>query len=282
MKAFYCNDITNDKKNTELNGEEFITVKVNENDCIAYSKKADEYFGKMLKADPLWVNIVKPLSLGLGIYILAMFLLTCLKKGFAETFATLYGLFIAGVALIAIGGTLHFIMKKKKEMIYKDKSEEELEKEAKAEYLALLGTMGVPSYAVPVDIFSFTYKLKDGEELPMPKDNFFANTEFHIYEEEGYLKMTDGDAVYSFNIKDMTCIRTEERKISLLVWNKDVKPTDERFAPYDFEIDKDEDVIIYKMHILELERDGETFGIYFPDYELPTFERLTGLAAGGN
>ena len=146
---------------------------------------------------------------------MGMLLLACFKKGFAETFATLWGLFIAGVALLAIGGALHFIMKKRKEMIYKDKSEEELEKEAKAEYLALLGTMGVPSYAEPIDIFTFEYKLKEGDELPMAKENCFLNTEFHAYEEGGYLKMTDGDAVYSFDIKDMKRIRTVERKISI-------------------------------------------------------------------
>lgn len=279
MKPFYCIDLTHDKKNTKINGEEFITVKVDEKDCETYSKNGNEYYDKMSKAEPVWMSIVKPLSLGLGAYITGMFLLACFKKGFADTFASLWGLFIAGVALLAIGGALHFIMKKRKAMIYKDKSEEELKKEAKEEYLALLGTMGVPSYAVPVDIFHFEYKLKDGDELPMSKDNFFLNTEFHAYEEGGYLKMTDGDAVYSFNIKDMKNIRTVDRKISLLFWHKDVKPTDPRFDTYKFEVDKDEQVTIYKMHILELEREGETFGIYFPDYELPAFERLTGLTA---
>lgn len=279
MKPFYCIDLTHDKKNTKINGEEFITVKVNENDCITYSKKGNEYYDKMSKAEPVWMSIVKSLSLGLGAYITAMFLLACFKKGFDETFASLWGLFIAGVGLLAIGGALHFIIKKRKEMIYKDKSEEELEKEAKEEYLALLATMGVPSYAVPVDIFTFEYKLKEGDELPMAKENCFLNTEFHAYEEGGCLKMTDGDAVYSFDIKDMKRIRTVDRKISIFFWNKDVKPTDPRFDTYKFEVDKDESVTIYKMHILELERDGETFGIYFPDYELHAFERLTGLTA---
>ena len=30
---------------------------------------------------------------------------------------------------------------------------------------------------------------------------------------------------------------------------------------------------------LELEHEGETWGIYFPCYELPVFEELTGLKA---
>lgn len=32
-------------------------------------------------------------------------------------------------------------------------------------------------------------------------------------------------------------------------------------------------------HILVIEQDGEEYGIYFPAYELSTFERLTGLSA---
>ena len=32
-------------------------------------------------------------------------------------------------------------------------------------------------------------------------------------------------------------------------------------------------------HILELEHGGENYGIYFPCWELPVFERLTGLNA---
>ena len=39
MKPFYCIDLTHDKKNTKINGEEFITVKVDEKDCETYSKK---------------------------------------------------------------------------------------------------------------------------------------------------------------------------------------------------------------------------------------------------
>ena len=38
-------------------------------------------------------------------------------------------------------------------------------------------------------------------------------------------------------------------------------------------------IIVKPYHILEIERNGTLYGIYFPCYELATFEALTGLKA---
>ena len=39
------------------------------------------------------------------------------------------------------------------------------------------------------------------------------------------------------------------------------------------------EVSIKPYYVLEIENDGDLYGIYFPCYELATFERLTGLNA---
>ena len=40
-----------------------------------------------------------------------------------------------------------------------------------------------------------------------------------------------------------------------------------------------DNVLFDTYHILEIEKDGEIYGLYFPCYELSAIEELTGLSA---
>ncbi len=279
MKPFYGVDITNDKKNEKINSEEFITATVDKTLEAACSKEVDEFYDKSAKADPLWLNLVKTLSGGFGFYIIAMLLVKGLEEGFSYIFGgDLVWMFIIGVALLVCFAVSHFILKKRKETVFGDESEEEAEAEMNKHLDYLHTSMGVPDYAEDVDVLIFTYKIENGEPIPggvdleMPMD-------FKAYDDSGALHLSNGAAVYSFNKNDMRSIRTVEKEIGLISWNKKVEPTDARYAKYITPSKKYSKGMIDKYHILEVERDGEITGIYFPSYELPTFERLTGVTA---
>jgi hypothetical protein len=71
-----------------------------------------------------------------------------------------------------------------------------------------------------------------------------------------------------------------EKTVVFLFWNKEEKITDPRFAPFDLQQTKfAKDVICPRYHILEFTVEDGIGQLYFPNYELPTFEALTGLKA---
>ena len=74
-------------------------------------------------------------------------------------------------------------------------------------------------------------------------------------------------------------IKTVKEKITLDSWNKEEAHDEGRYEQYKIKISDVENVTIKSYHILELEHLGELYGIYFPCYELDTFERITGLIA---
>ena len=81
-------------------------------------------------------------------------------------------------------------------------------------------------------------------------------------------------------VEQMTeAIRTVKKRIRFAGWNKDERPESKRYKPYKLGRNQYGCVICRWYHILELELDGETYGVYFPPYERPAFEAATGLKA---
>ena len=279
MKPFYGVDITHDKKNKNINSKEFITVTVDKELDEACLEEINEFYSKSAKADPLLLNLFNKLSGMFGLYLIAMLLVKGLEVGFDRVFGgNLVSMFIIGVALLVCYVVTYFILKNRKKTAFGDKSEEEAEAEMNKHLDYLHTSMGVPDYAEDVDVLIFTYKMENGEPVPGDGD-LEIPMDFKAYSDSGALHLSDGAAVYSFNIKDMSGIRTVEKKIGLICWNKKVESTDAKYEKYITPSKKHSHGMIDKYHILEIERDGEITGIYFPSYELPTFERLTGVTA---
>lgn len=77
----------------------------------------------------------------------------------------------------------------------------------------------------------------------------------------------------------LRAIRTVKKRIIFTGWNKDDRPESKRYKPYKMGTNQYGCVICRWYHILELELDGEIYGVYFPPYERPAFEAATGLKA---
>lgn len=147
---------------------------------------------------------------------------------------------------------------------------------------AVYRELGVPDDAPAVDILVLTYKQKDGQPVPKTTGmNLTAwfNIENRAFVENDRLCLTDLESRFEFPLAELRRIRTVRKKISIPTWNKETAPDEDIYKPYKLSVDGYECIHFKPYHILELEHEGETWGIYFPCYELPVFEELTGLKA---
>ena len=107
----------------------------------------------------------------------------------------------------------------------------------------------------------------------------FLNLEVKVYETGSELHIADIENVYSFDKLEIRGITTVKKRIMIPSWNKDEDPRRGRFKPYKMTVSNTGDVSFKPYYILNIERDRQKYGLYFPCYELEVFERLTGLKA---
>jgi hypothetical protein len=72
------------------------------------------------------------------------------------------------------------------------------------------------------------------------------------------------------------------KRTSVPTWNKDEEPRKGKYKQYKMTVNSYGNVFFKPYYILEIEKDNQTFGIYFPCYELSTIENLTGLTASAS
>lgn len=285
MKPFLAIDITENKDNQQYNGEEFIVSKTSQAQVEALDRTSLNTIEMINKAqlNPIFriLKLVCGFLALVSIVGIGKAMLTdglTLEKGYNNA---PWIFWIMGVS--AIVWVLLTVIERKR---FKELSESE-EAEINSVNLDnivdnIYNELGVPSDAEDVEILSFSYKLRD--EVPIVKEKWgeltpYTNFVNKAFVQDSNLFIADREAKYSFPLSEMRVIRTVKKSITIPTWYKDI--------PYNKDIYKDykiwetnEDLIGFKpYHILELEHNGETWGIYFPCYELPIFEKLTGLKA---
>ncbi|MBQ9162163.1 MAG: hypothetical protein IJX74_02700 [Clostridia bacterium] len=284
MKPIFGIDITSDKNNETINGSEFITKTISK-------QKVEELESKQEKLDqtfndsklPLWVRIIKYIC---GIYALLM-LIGIIKAlpevgSLDQTFRNAPFLIVSAVACGLIWVCLHFFAKKKEDHVLEEQNADLQMEEIDIDIQEMYDELNIPSDAASVDVLGFAYKVKRGEVCVQARPfetTVFFNFDLKIYATDEYLCLADLENVYSFKLAELKTIQTVNKRISVPSWNKEEEPTKGEFKKYKITVDDMGDVYFKTYHILEGEHDGETFGIYFPCYELDTFESLTGLMA---
>ena len=77
----------------------------------------------------------------------------------------------------------------------------------------------------------------------------------------------------------MKNIQIVKKHIRVAGWNKETPPNKGIYKQYKLTVDQYGCVHSKTYGILELERNGQSYGLYIPCYELPRIEKLTGLTA---
>lgn len=281
MKPFYGIDNTIDDKNEKENGDEFLVQKPDENLYKEYDRAVNGVLANITKSLrlPRVLKVIEYLIALPGSMLLCALVQYFLSEEYAG-FHPIVGQMIL-VVLICAGVVipLHFIIKniEKKE----DESEEKHLQSKKAEtlYLRLLSDLGVPAGASEIDVLSFNYKVKKGTieidkcgmSVPM-----FYNMHFYIYRDEENLYFAADSGKYAFKLPSIKTLHKIEHKNTLFFWNKDIPHNQGEYKKYKIKEDEMGNYRCRAYCILEIENDGESYGIYLPEYEEETLKRIIG------
>lgn len=285
MKPLFAIELTEKKKSGEPNGEEFLVGKPS----ALLSQRLNETGETLNQVEkkarlPLVARILVR-AFGFAVIVIWGGII----RAVAEPDVTFKGAYANAPWLIwagAIGAALFvflivFDVVRRRTVLASGNAEEAIA-DVKRSAEAIFRELGVPETAKEINVLAFCYRVKDGEPRACAKaklqTTLYAALNYKAYSdgENLYLVWTDGK--YAFPRSELKAIRTVKRPICFLGWFKDEPPDSEAFKPYKLAADE-YGVRCKRYHILEIERDGETWGIYLPSYELPAIEELTGLKA---
>ena len=283
MKPIFAIDITDNKRNETVNGKEFVTKSVSKESFEELEKNQEELEETLNAAKlPLLWRVLKALC-GYGSLIILISIVKALRDvSLDEAFRNAPLIFAACPALAAVWGVLYIFSKKKESEVLKEQNAESRENDIDRNVQDIYNELGVPHEAATADVLMFRYKIKNGELRPATvglQNTAYIALEIRIYAQNGELCIADLEDVYTFKLSELKAIKTVKKRIAIPLWNKDEEPTEGEFKKYKLSVNNMGEVLMKPYHVLEIERDGETYGIYFPCYELAVFECLTGLKA---
>lgn len=284
MKPFLCIDITENKKNDANNGEDLIIAKAHQDRIDSLNSQREAAEGVMEKSQlPLPAKIVERLSLFFMLTFGISIAFESFNAGFVQTFKTVPALFIIFFVALAVWVTMLIIAKKRHDKIIAQYSSEDVVENMKKSIEQSYEDMNVPKTAVNADVLIFRYKIKDGKIIPkaMPMmPTAFINIDFKLFLYDDSLCIADIESLYSVPLASLKAIKHISEKISVPNWNKDKSFNDETYRQFNLTSNNYGCISFDSYYILEFEHSGEPWGIYFPPYELNTFENLCKIKVG--
>ncbi|MBQ9736633.1 MAG: hypothetical protein IJV96_07605 [Clostridia bacterium] len=285
MKPIFGINVTKNKKNEEYNGKEFLVqaLSAEVQAALDHTDESIETLEKNTSLPLVW-RIVKWIA-----GVMALILLGGFFRGLADgdiTLAQAYDnapavFWIFGAALVIFG----VLFMTERGMQKDAETSGEVAKVAHVAETAanrMFDELGVPSGAVETDVFLFFYREKDGKIKTWTKgmqlfEYFSLVVKAFADEENLYFARADGK--FAFPLASCVGIRTVNKRCMISEWNKEISFDEGEYKKYKLTMNQYGCVICRAYHILELMHEGETYGIYFPSYELPVIEALTGLRA---
>lgn len=276
MIPFLGIDLTSNKKNEQINGQEFLIQIPSSNLSDFLEKSADKAEEKIEKAQlPFVIRAIKFIC-----GILAVIAITGIlgaEVSLKESYQNAPGLYWM-LGICAVIWVVLWIFERRKEstVLETDESEQifsHLEKASDAIYRDL----EVPADAKDVDLLMFFYKEKNGEIKVCEKGIQIAqyfNPEFKVFTDNEYLYFANLEGKYAFPLSDIVNIHTVKKNILIAEWNKDEKYNEGIYKQYKLTKDRYDCIHCKTYHILEIEHDGDVWGIFVPCYEWHVFEEL--------
>lgn len=281
MKPFIGIDITENKKNEKFNGEEFIVKTVSQIQKQTLENAQEDAFGLVEESKiPLPLRIIQGVCGVAGVLCLSGIMRAWSDITISQCYQNAPWLFwVCGTCLVTWAILKILSVKKQKETLNTDTGEN-VARKIESVSKGIYSELDVPETAETVDILAFTYKIKDGE--PKAKETGFnptpyINVEFKAFIESDKLILADLENKYAFPLSSLKAIHKENKHISALGWNKEEDPKKGKYKEYKLGVDDYGCVHFKPYYILEVLHNGESWGVYFPSYELTAFTELTGL-----
>lgn len=281
MKPLFSIDITENKKNEQINGAEFITAAISD-ECAENLASSQSAATSLINKGKLsvWLEMLKLLLGCFGFMIVIMLLPTAFSIGFGPAFSGTPALSVIGILCLIGWGVLFTLSKIRKAQYEKTHDEEAIIRSLNEAMRDAYAMLGVPEDTENVDVLMFRYKVKDGVAVPvdtMQQVTKFTNIDLRAFVKDGHLCLADLSNVYSFRLDSMKSITKINKRVHFPTWNKEVKHNELMYKPYKITL-KDNIYSTKPYYVLTFEKDGEEYGIYFPPYELSTFERLAEIS----
>lgn len=285
MKPFLGIDITENKKNEEMNGKEFIVKEVPQSMLDAHEKRVEESQNSVEKSGlSLPLKIFKYISaVGSVLAVIALGAIISNEepmKAFQGLWQRAPWAFVLGAlfcVLFIVLLTADIV--KRKAVIEGDsfkKQLSDLDSCANSMYVYL----GVPDNAPETEVIMFPYKEKDMTPVPktlgmMPTP--YVNLSVRLYKDEENLYVSSIDCKYAIPLSSLKRIDEVNKRISVPFWMKDNEPTKEECKKYKLNLDNSGNMSFKPYYILIFEVNGEEWGLYFPCYEREIYRQVTGL-----
>ncbi|MBR6647192.1 MAG: hypothetical protein IKL09_06730 [Clostridia bacterium] len=268
MKPFLGIDLTENKKNKQINGQEFLVQKTSA--ALTSTLEASS-----AEAEKTVDSSKLPLPLRIIQYVCGIAALL-IAGGILEADISLQEAYNSAPWFFWITGMCAVIWlilwlcgkQKAKTVLGTDESAQTFSHLEGTEN-AIYQELSVPDNAKDVDVLLFHYKLKNGE-ISMQTFQYF-NPEFKIFSDDKNLYLANLEGKYAFPLSSVVKIHTVKKHIRILGWNKEEKCNKGIYKQYKLTTDSYGYVHCKQYHILELNHQGESVGIYFPCYELPVF-----------
>jgi len=275
MKPFLGIDLTNDKKNEQTNGNEFL-VQTSSPALAAALEQSTE------KAENTAQRSKLPLALRIAQYICCFGALIIglgiLKSDvdFAEGYHNAPEIHWIGAICAVIWLVLWVWGKVRSKSVLETEESTQTLSHLESTADAVYHELSVPADAKSVDVLMFFYKLKNGEIKVLEKGIIqFINPEFKLFADEENLYLANLEGKYAFPLSSIVKFHAVKKHIRIVGWNKDEEFNKGIYKQYKLTTDNYGMIHCKEYYILEIAHNGENYGIYFPCYDLPAFEECT-------
>lgn len=276
LKPFLGIDLTEDKNNTQLHGDALLIQRPSAGLSQALESSSESANATLEKSKlPLPLRIIQYVC-GFSALLMATGILRAdvsLMQGYRNAPWIYWGAAICAVIWLI----LWLWSKQKANTVLREEEStmtlSNLERVSRAIYTEL----GVPADAKQVDILSFYYKTKDGNIKVCEKGmqiGQYLNPVFHIFSDSDNLYLANLEGKYAFPLSSVVRLHTVRKHIRIAGWNKEEKFNEGMYKQYKLTTDNFGCIHCKHYYILEINFNGESWGIYFPPYELPVFEEM--------
>ena len=279
MKPFLCIEKVSKGEKYIINGAEFQTASVKDELYKGYKQAMQENAALKKKAElPNSLRIVQVFFLLISAVSLFQAFMGVFNKEETADVSYIDMLFVVLFCAVICSAIQFYGKMRKKKVLESNETKSnnakinrivsEMEKELK-----------VPEKVENIDLLSFLYRVDEGVPAVVEGKDGYKNSDncrFKIYKEKDNLMLCALDKKFCFKLESLKAIEKRKCELHLSYWHKDKKCTDESFKKYGLKIDGGK-VTINEYYVLTLDREGEEWGICFPNYEIELLEKVTGI-----
>ena len=277
MKIFFGVNITEDKENDRMDGEDFIVDRISTSQEKALDQNSEALLVLQKKANlPLPLRVLHYISAFVCLCLIVSIIRGLGNVTLDQAFQNAPWIFYILPVAAIIWGALTLLRRKHQKAFNESPEVEAATKKAQDLNRESYESLGVPAEAATIDVLCSRYVIKKDEPINRPFGPYtFIATEVRIYVEGNDLMLADVHQKFAIPLYMLSGLRTIEKPVTLPIWNKDT-PIDQ--PPYNgFKITVNQNGVNFRpYYALRIVNDaGQEYQLYFPCYELPVIERLT-------